>query len=123
MSAAATLAKDEILSVNEIVLRALEKTGVEPPPDDEGLKKLREMQYYFPRWLDENRWAALMPFMFTVAIVWGFRGDGQGLCYEDRWCYHEPLRALLALREWNGAGDPEGWHRHPYSGRRRNEKG
>lgn len=39
--------------------------------------------------------------------------------YEDRYCYQMRYGALLAMGKWDGAGDPEGWHRHPKSGRRR----
>lgn len=66
---------------------------------------------------DGVRWAGLFRFMFTTAIITGRIGDRS--CIEDRWCYHTEAVALAALEAWNGEGEPEGWHRHPMSGRRR----
>ena len=37
----------------------------------------------------------------------------------DRYCYHDHDAAWRAVLGWNGKGDPEGWYRHPRSGRRR----
>lgn len=56
---------------------------------------------------------------FTCAIVYEFSYSG----YEDRWCYHSYVDAKRALDEWDGKGEPKGWHRHPATGRRVNEKG
>ncbi len=63
--------------------------------------------------------AALMRLMYTVAIV----VDLDPYCYEDRWCYKSEAEALAALDAWDGRGEPTGWHRHPNSGRRRDEDG
>lgn len=62
---------------------------------------------------------ALMPLLFTVAIVAGIYPYG----YEDRWCYKNTPDALAALNAWDGTGEPTGWHRHPGSGRRRDANG
>jgi hypothetical protein len=42
-------------------------------------------------------------------------------CYEDMWCYQaeQAKAAWVAALGWDGEGDPEGWYRHPASGRRR----
>lgn len=37
----------------------------------------------------------------------------------DAWLYDTPERAVEALREWSGRGEPEGWVSHPLSGRER----
>lgn len=42
-------------------------------------------------------------------------------CNLDRWCYHDHDAAWRAVLGWNGKGDPEGWYRHPRTGRRRHE--
>lgn len=43
------------------------------------------------------------------------------LCgYADRYCYQTEQGAISALKDWDGIGDPEGWHRHVSTGRRRN---
>jgi len=45
---------------------------------------------------------------------------GNEMGYEDRWCYHTKEAATAAFEAWNGEGEPDGWHRHPGTGRRRN---
>jgi hypothetical protein len=57
--------------------------------------------------------------MFTQAIITDIDAWG----YNDRWCYHSHLAAAQALEGWDGDGEPEGWHRHPKTGRRRDEDG
>jgi hypothetical protein len=39
--------------------------------------------------------------------------------YAGRWCYATYLDALIGLHEWDGEGEPYGWHRDPVTGRRR----
>jgi hypothetical protein len=42
------------------------------------------------------------------------------VCVLNGYCYESRARAIEAALVWNGIGDPlDGWHRHPYSGRRR----
>lgn len=72
----------------------------------------------------DGRWVGLFDFMFTRAIIVGTVGDLDG--YDDRWCYHKGPAASLALDEWESrdfVGEPTGWHRHPLTGRRRDEYG
>lgn len=66
---------------------------------------------------DGVRFAAVMPLIFTSAIITVRAGDMHST--EDRWCYHTEADALAALDAWDGTGEPEGWHRHPATGRRR----
>lgn len=71
--------------------------------------------------LDPDRYIAVVPFLFTYGVVWGWI-RGQGYSYEDRWCYHGLGTAIAAATVWaltEGQGEPDGWHRHPTSGRRR----
>jgi hypothetical protein len=64
--------------------------------------------------------AAICKYIHTYGILselteWGFG---------DRWCYHTLAGAIVALGEWverGGEGEPQNWHRHPSSGRRRPE--
>jgi hypothetical protein len=61
---------------------------------------------------------AIYPLMFTFAIV----SDLSEWGYGDRWCYSTYNAARNALEEWKRHPEwlePEGWHRHPKSGRRR----
>ena len=77
--------------------------------------------YLFARRKGEHEWAAIIPFMFTYGIIVRTI-EGQSYGYEDRWCYHfldEALVAFVAWEEKKFEGEPEGWHRHPASGRRR----
>ena len=57
--------------------------------------------------------------MFTTAIAVALDGDLHSVA--DRWCYHTPSSAKSALDAWTGEGEPDGWHRHPMSGRRRGD--
>jgi hypothetical protein len=84
------------------------------------LTQMKELNGYRNlRPLPGGRWAGIMQFMFTDAIIVGRMGNFE--TYDDRWCY-ERGKADVALEGWDGTGEPEGWHRHPDSGRRR-EKG
>jgi hypothetical protein len=66
--------------------------------------------------LPNNRWVAILPLLFTHAVIIGKMHDRTS--YDDRWCYHDWDSAAKAMEEWNGEGEPTGWHRHPASGRR-----
>jgi hypothetical protein len=59
--------------------------------------------------------AAIMKLMFTFAILHNI----SYYSYDDRWCYQSYEEAKKALINWNGEGEPDGWHRHPSTGRRR----
>jgi len=94
---------------------------------EEPLRTLRALQflkdsgYVSPKPLGDGRWAALFRFMFTWAIVVG-RVDDMNT-YDNRWCYHTEGAARVAFENWSGDGEPDGWHRHPLTGRRRGENG
>ena len=80
-----------------------------------------ECGYQDVRVLDDGRWAALGRYAFTCAILVGQMGDFGS--FDDRWCYHSMSSAREALGNWDGTGEPAGWHRHPASGRRISETG
>lgn len=67
------------------------------------------------RRLADGRYVAVIPFIFTWGVVVGTTW----LSYDDRWCYHHLGTAVAAAHVWDGTGDPDGWHRHPMTGRRR----
>lgn len=71
------------------------------------------------RHFEEHGIVAIMPLMFTYAIITGINPYG----YEDRWCYSSYAKAKEALEAWDGEGEPTGWHRHPATGRRIDEQG
>jgi hypothetical protein len=71
---------------------------------------------------DDKYWVGLKQFMYTTAIVRGAWYDEYG--YEDRWCFKHGEHAFVALVTWAAEefkDEPQGWHRHPISGRRRPE--
>jgi len=79
-----------------------------------------------PAWLSDYEdvvqkpdagWCAVSRFAFTFAILAGCDYAG----YRDRWCYDSRAEAKRALAAWSGVKgtEPDGWHRHPDSGRRR----
>ena len=84
--------------------------------DIEFLRFLVANGYRDIRFLPGRRWASTFQFMFTAAIIVGRIGDRGG--YGDRWCYHAHADAKAALLAWDGTGEPNGWHRHPATGRR-----
>jgi hypothetical protein len=67
---------------------------------------------------NDGRDACLARMGFNVAIFADLTEWGYG----ERWCYSSLTRAYHALIEWKERGlegEPEGWHRHPDTGRRR----
>ena len=75
------------------------------------------------RVLPDGRVAWLHKLMFTVAICVGridVLTEPFG-SYDDRWCYPSSALAATALRRWEPETEkePDGWIRHPSSGRRR----
>jgi hypothetical protein len=78
---------------------------------EQGFYILREVGKYY---------LGVLPFAYTAAVIVGTIGDRFG--YLDRWCYHTVRIAIAAGDAWDGNWphtEPEGWHRHPGTGRRR----
>lgn len=90
-----------------------------PPALTEFFTFLTDQGYLTPEVLPEGRYKAILPLMYTHAIVVGRLGDETG--YDDRWCFKSLAEARGAFEAWGGTGEPEGWVRHPTSGRRRPE--
>lgn len=87
--------------------------------DDETIRLLESEGYADIRKMPDGEFAAIRTFVFTCAIIYGMTPWG----HDERWCYRTYEDAKKALDAWNGEGEPEGWHRHPASGRRRDEAG
>ena len=71
--------------------------------------------------MPDGRIACVMPLLYTAAIIILQESEAEHF-YDDRWCYTSIEAAKQALAVWHqtpGAIEPEGWHRHPLSGRRR----
>ena len=66
----------------------------------------------------DGRGVWIYPMIYTFKIAIGPIGVGW---FTDSWCYTTGPKALAALLEWNPLEEPEpeGWVRHPRSGRRR----
>lgn len=77
---------------------------------DEGFRAKRE--------LGDGRAVWIYPLMFTHSIC---IGKIDYPTYDDRWCYENFDSAKAAVDAWDPLTEkePEGWHRHPTSGRRR----
>jgi hypothetical protein len=78
------------------------------------IEKMGEGTYSDVKFFPDGEVAWLARFIFTSAILYGLEPFG----HRDRWCYETMADARRALDEWNGQGEPEGWHRHPATGRR-----
>lgn len=100
----------------------MSRLDVEKQVKEKKLEVLTANGYLNPKWLPDGRWAAVMKFMYTSAIIVGVECDME-FGYSDRWCYHTLSDARKSLEEWDGEGEPQGWHRHPSTGRRFNEAG
>lgn len=71
--------------------------------------------YIHLREMPDGRLCGVMKLLFH----WTLHIDIDFVGYEDRYCYRTAPAAIEALMNWDGTGDPVGWHRHPKTGRRR----
>lgn len=80
---------------------------------------LRAMGYERPfKVLNDGRIAAIQTInTWLVAIVVDVHAYG----HTDAFYYRSKNAAKQALDAWNGIGEPQGWIRHPQSGRRRDD--
>ena len=72
--------------------------------------------------LEDGTYLMAKPLLFHWTLIRGVVGDMINE-YFDRWCYYTEEQAKQALRDFPDdppfGYEPEGWHRHPTSGRRR----
>lgn len=71
--------------------------------------------YLISKRFADGRMGYVVPLTFDRARLAIGNWDG----FDDIWCYDSPAEAIAALEAWDGTGEPEGWMRHPPSGRRR----
>ena len=85
----------------------------------EGLATCIANGYSHYKRFPNGRDAAVTRLLFTYAILADLTRWGYG----DRWCFETEAKAVAALDAWNGeeGTEPQGWHRHPPSGRRRDD--
>jgi hypothetical protein len=65
--------------------------------------------------LPDGRYCGLYRLLYHWTIHIGITEYG----YDDRYCFQTASLGLQALTKWDGEGDPDFWHKHPKSGRRR----
>jgi len=70
------------------------------------------------RLLPDGGELCVYPLLFGAARLTFGRDPADG-GYDDCWDYPDPLTAVKAMNRWDGRGEPEGWTRHPGTGRRR----
>lgn len=77
--------------------------------------------YLSIRELDDGRAVYLVP--MTLGNLRLAIGDRRLCWFDDLWCYqaHQADAAWTAALGWDGEGEPEGWYRHPATGRRRSD--
>jgi hypothetical protein len=75
--------------------------------------------YLFARVLGDGRAVYLLDMAMGNARL--VIGDAGSMYYDDGWCYQrdESDAAWRAALGWDGEGEPDGWSRHPETGRRR----
>ncbi len=80
------------------------------------LKKVHDPYIIAEADLGDGRYIHVVPMTFGKARL---NVGHQDHFYDDGWCYASPIAALMAAVAWDGEGEPDGWHRHVTSGRRR----
>lgn len=113
------------------LLAFLERDIVRPPAVSEGeirlaaqlgrTRRTRGADYLWIEVLDDGRALSLLPWSgsgFQLSI--GRLGSG---FHDDTWLYRGDMHdaAWRAVLGWDGQGEPEGWYRHPHTGRRRED--
>jgi len=92
------------------------------------LRDLRNRFLYQPKaadgqwWIDkktfrDGRVSYLQQMAFTVRISVSKDAEDQG--FEEFFEFQNVAAAFVAFEAWGGDGEPEGWHRHVPSNRRR----
>lgn len=75
--------------------------------------------YLWTRLLGDGRAVLLLPMLHgNLRLGIGELGSPE---MDDVWCYQAPEADLAwqAALGWDGEGEPDGWYRHPQTGRRR----
>ena len=67
--------------------------------------KLADLGYYCARRLDDGRWIAVSPMVFTTGL---FVITPDLLSWTTRFCYERSVDAIAAVEAWDGQGDPPG---------------
>jgi hypothetical protein len=95
------------------------KTAEERAKEAEYIERMGLGTYSYVKHFPDGECAWIARMAFTTAILYGLDTHG----HRDRWCYETAAAARRALDDWDGKGEPKDWHRHPPSGRRKDEAG
>lgn len=68
------------------------------------------------RTLPDGRILELWRYIFNIRLTVS-QPESHGLFYEDAWCFKDAALAATALEQWSGEGEPDGWIKHPTTGR------
>lgn len=68
---------------------------------------------------EDGRIVRAVQMMFTGRLTVARDAESDKFGYDDMWCYNTLGEAIAAGHNWDGTGEPVGWHRHPPTGRRR----
>jgi hypothetical protein len=116
-SVTAAIDSDELRSA-KIVGFALHQS---PFDDATNIGDPNQRWYLHRRVLDDGRILTLEPMLGGILSL-GVADGPERWHNIDRYCYDDHDAGWRAVLGWNGKGDPEGWHRHPRSGRRRPDR-
>lgn len=72
-------------------------------------------EYEHLRMLPDGRIIAIRRLLMHWTLLVGLDEFG----YAENYCFATRDLVESAYKNWDGTGEPEGWHRHPKSGRRR----
>ncbi len=89
-------------------------------PTDEMLAGADPERWWFHRrTLNDGRVVYLMPMLFGNLRL-AVSPDAEAQWFDNHvYCYHDHDAAWRAALGWDGEGEPEGWYKHPPTGRRR----
>jgi hypothetical protein len=68
------------------------------------IEEIQAEGYFDVVQIPERGYCGLIFMMFTVGLAWNIDKVG----YSGRYCYPNLLEARVALKEWDGKGDPSG---------------
>ncbi len=91
-------------------------------PEEQLVQIAKDNRFPFALLMPNGEYAAVHQLMFHGTLVRGTLFTPE--FWEERWCYVNVPAAISALLRWaaeDWEGEPEGWHRHPTSGRRRTD--
>lgn len=90
-----------------------EFAALDGPPDDEILAA-----YVRTRVLPDGRVAGVKRLLFH----WTMHVDITEMGISEHYCYETADLAIASMESWDGVGDPEHWHKHPKTRRRRDPR-